>query len=188
MDWAMGRFNTLVTIPLQYLNIGFMQDVAWGDSCRMWPGENRKTASWQLQIWYTVKSLFKPSPWKKNLAYRSHKFLVPNMCFCDVHLVQKISKTFYSTERHTKKVYLLGWGPYLSRGNCIGILWQKMKCIRILGHKWIHMDSDHINVFSACSNKVVLHGSPILVFLVSGNNWIHGFLQFWKKCIRIPVF
>ncbi len=46
----------------------------------------------------------------------------------------------------------LGWGPYLSRGNCIRILWQKMKCIRILGHKWIHMYSDQINIFSACHN------------------------------------
>ena len=57
----------------------------------------------------------------------------------------------------------LGWGPYLSPDNCIRILWQKLKCIRILGHNWIHMDSDQ-------------------------NNWIHGFLQFWKKCILIPVF
>ena len=40
----------------------------------------------------------------------------------------------------------LGWtdrglivyrGPYLSQCNCIRILWQKMKCIRILSHKWI---------------------------------------------------
>ncbi len=34
---------------------------------------------------------------------------------------------------------------------------KKMKCIRILGHKWIHKDSDQIN------------------------NWIHGFLQNLKK-------
>ncbi len=27
-----------------------------------------------------------------------------------------------------------------------------MKCIRILGHKWIHLDSEQINVFSACHN------------------------------------
>ncbi len=63
---------------------------------------------------------------------------------------------------------VIGWGPYLSRGNCIRILWQKMKCIQILGHKWIHMDSDQINVFSACLNfktngndLVVLINGPI---------------------------
>ncbi len=39
---------------------------------------------------------------------------------------------------------LLGRGPYLSPGNCICILWQKIKCIRILGHKLIHKDSDQI--------------------------------------------
>ncbi len=38
----------------------------------------------------------------------------------------------------------VGRGPYLSLGNCIHILWQKTNCSQILGHKWIHMDSDQI--------------------------------------------
>ncbi len=58
----------------------------------------------------------------------------------------------------------LGLGPYLSRGNCIRILWQKMKCIRILGHKWNHMDSDQINVFSACHNFKT-NGNDLVVLI-----------------------
>ena len=51
----------------------------------------------------------------------------------------------------------LGSDPYLPTGNCIGILWQKMKCIRILVHKWIRMDSDQIakiNVFVFGGQKI----------------------------------
>ncbi len=31
----------------------------------------------------------------------------------------------------------MGRGHYISPSNCIRILWQKMKCARFLGHKWI---------------------------------------------------
>ncbi len=61
----------------------------------------------------------------------------------------------------------MGRGPYLSPGNCIRILWQKMKCIRTLGHKWIHMDSDKILCLE------------IIGFTDSFN---------FEKCICIPVF
>ena len=59
-------------------------------------------------------------------------------------------------------LHFMGRGPYLSPGNCIGILCQKMKCIRILDHKWIHMDSDQIGFTDS--------------------------FNFGKKCIHIPIF
>ncbi len=51
---------------------------------------------------------------------------------------------------------------------------KKMKCIRILGHKWIHMVSD----------LLVLIDDPIYLSF----HWIHRFLQFDKICISVPVF
>ncbi len=45
----------------------------------------------------------------------------------------------------------MGRDPYLSSGNCIRILWQKMKYIQIIGLKWIHVDSDQINYILSLS-------------------------------------
>ena len=73
-----------------------------------------------------------------------------------------VYKTFVNQE-----VNILGRGPYLlpGTGNCIRILWQKVKCIRILGHKWFHVDSDHICLgIVTCREYIYLvriHMNPI---------------------------
>ncbi len=69
---------------------------------------------------------------------------------------------------HPKADQYMGGGPYLSLGNWIHILWQEMKCILILGHKWIHMDSDQINIFTACHNLKNLYSSFFNVFVFRG--------------------
>ncbi len=81
-----------------------------------------------------------------------------------LHPIHHSQQSYCLWHMYNEKV---GWGPYLSPGNCIRILWQKKKkCISNLVHKSVNgiiMDSAHIN------------------------NWSHRFLHSWKKCIRIGV-
>ncbi len=63
-------------------------------------------------------------------------------------------------------VFMPLWAEvHISPGVIVFVFYgKKMKCIRILGHKWIHRDSDQINVFSACHNFKT-NGNDLLVLI-----------------------
>ena len=71
--------------------------------------------------------------------------------------------------------------------------WNTLKSVPILGRSRSISLTGQLYSYFMAKNEMYPNSRLQIVsyscIFVSGNNWIHGFLQFWKKkCIRIPVF